>query len=108
MNFSNTKEFKKDFKKFLKKFRSLSGDLKEFKKILNKSPLGIGKHFNVITKIDSVCIVKARFFCRSLRKKNLRIIYAYNQKNKIIEFIEIYFKGDKPREDQSRIRDYIN
>jgi len=91
MSFKNTREFGKDFKKFLKKFRSLNGDLKEFKKILNKSPLGIGKHFNIITRTDFVCIVKARFFCRSLRKKDLRIIYSYNLESEAIEFIELYF-----------------
>lgn len=108
MNFKYAREFQKDFKKFLKKFRSLNSDLKEFKKILNNSPLGIGKHFNIITKDNLVFIIKARFFCCSLRKKDLRIIYAYHQDKKIIEFIEIYFKGNKPREDLRRIKDYIN
>lgn len=81
MNFRNTIEFEKDFKKLSKKFRSLDSDLVEFKKVLNESPLGIGKHFNIITKTESVYIVKARFFCRSLKKKDLRIIYAYIEKS---------------------------
>ncbi|MFH1048628.1 MAG: hypothetical protein V1732_03105 [Patescibacteria group bacterium] len=81
MNFRNTIEFEKDFKKLSKKFRSLNSDLVEFKKVLNESPLGIGKHFNIITKTESVYIVKARFFCRSLKKKDLRIIYAYIEKS---------------------------
>lgn len=33
----------------------------------------------------------------------IRIIYAYNEKEDIIEFIEIYFKGDKENEDRERI-----
>ena len=65
MNFKNTSEFQKDFKRLSKKFRSLDSDLSEFKKVLNEAPLGIGKHFNVITKTDHLYIVKARFFCKS-------------------------------------------
>lgn len=112
MNFKGTTEFQKDFKRLSKKFRSLDGDLIEFKKILNEAPLGIGKHFNVITKTDYLYIVKARFFCKSLKKKNLRIIYAYIGNSQIIEmigieFIEIYFKGEKENENRERIKDYL-
>ncbi len=112
MNFKSTIEFQKDFKKLSKKFRSLDNDLIEFKKILNESPLGIGKHFNVITKTEECCVVKARFFCKSLKKKDLRIIYAYTENNQIIEmvcidFIELYFKGEKVNEDYERIKEYL-
>lgn len=112
MNFRTTREFLADFKKLSKKFRSPDSDLIEFKKILKESPLGIGKHFNIITKTDSVYIIKARFFCRSLKKKDLRIIYAYVESSQIvemvgIEFIEIYFKGKKQNEDSERIKEYL-
>ena len=111
MNFKSIAEFQKDFKRLSKKFRSLDGDLIEFKKILNEAPLGIGKHFNVITKTGYLYIIKARFFCKSLKKKDLRIIYAYIKNHQIIEmvgidFIEIYFKGDKGNEDRERIKEY--
>jgi len=113
MNFKSAAEFKKDFKKLSKKFKSLNGDLIEFKKVLSESPLGIGKHFNVITKTGFIYVVKARFFCKSLKKKDLRIIYAYIEKHQIIEmigieFIEIYFKGKKRNEDRERIKKYLN
>jgi len=112
MNFKNTIEFQKDFKKLFKKFKSLNSDLKEFKKVLNEAPLGIGKHFNVITKTGFVYIVKARFFCKNLKKKDLRIIYAYIENHKTIEmigieFIEMYFKGDKENEDRVKIKQYL-
>ncbi len=112
MNFKNTKEFERDFKKLFKKFKSLDDDLIEFKKVLKEFPLGIGKHFNIITEINSVYIIKARFFCKSLKKKDLRIIYAYIKNHRIIEiisieFIEIYFKGNKRNEDKERIRQYL-
>jgi mRNA-degrading endonuclease YafQ of YafQ-DinJ toxin-antitoxin module len=112
MNFKNTKEFDKDFKRLFKKFKSLDEDLLEFKKVLIKFPLGIGKHFNIINKTGFLCVIKARFFCKSIKKKDLRIIYAYMQEHKIIEmvgivFIEIYFKGDQENEDRERIKDYL-
>lgn len=112
MNFKSTVEFQKDFKKLSKKFKTLDSDLMEFKKVLNESPLGIGKHFNVITKNGSIYIIKARFFCRSLKKKDLRIIYAYIENHQTvemvsIEFIEIYFKGNKANEDKERIKNFL-
>ncbi len=112
MNFKNIQEFNKDYKKLFKKFKSLDEDLKEFKKVLSAAPLGIGKHFNVITKSGSIYIIKARFFCRSLKKKDLRIIYAYIENHQTakmvgVEFIEIYFKGNKESEDKERIKNYL-
>ncbi len=112
MNFRSTREFEKDFKKLVKKFRTLNDDLGEFKKVLNKFPKGIGKHFNIITQTGSIYIIKARFFCRSLKKKSLRIVYAYIEDHETIEligieFIEIYFKGHKANEDRQRIKDYL-
>ena len=112
MNFKNAREFEKDFKKLSKKFQSLDTDLIEFKKVLSESPLGIGKHFNIIAKINFIYIVKARFFCKSLKKKDLRIIYAYIENHQVvemigIEFIELYFKGNKEREDKERIKNYF-
>ena len=107
MNFKSTAEFQKDLKRLSKKFRSLDGDLVEFKKVLNEAPLGIGKHFNVITKTDHLYIVKARFFCKNLKKKDLRIIYSHIEEQKKIEFIEMYFKGDKESEDRERIKKYL-
>lgn len=90
----------------------LDNDLFEFKKILSEFPLGIGKHFNIITRSGSIYIVKARFFCRNLKKKDLRMIYAYIEDYQVvemigIEFIEIYFKGNKQNEDKGRIKKYL-
>ena len=112
MNFKTTAEFQKDFKHLLKKFKSLNEDLLEFKKVLSEAPLGTGKHFNLITRADFISIIKARFFCKSLKKKDLRIIYAYIKNHQIIEmigieFIELYFKGEKESEDQQRIKEYL-
>ncbi|MEA2104843.1 MAG: hypothetical protein U9P79_09430 [Candidatus Cloacimonadota bacterium] len=58
--------------------------------------------------IDYPQIYKARkFACRSLKgtgsRSGIRIIYAYYEKEDKIEFIEIYYKGDKDNEDRERI-----
>ncbi|MFH0791722.1 MAG: hypothetical protein V1905_00710 [bacterium] len=47
-----------------------------------------------------------------MKKKDLRIIYAYIEKHQIIEmigidFIEIYFKGENENEDRERIEGYL-
>jgi hypothetical protein len=53
-------------------------------------------------------IYKARkFACRSLKGKGaasgIRIIYGYYSDEDVIEFIEMYYKGDKANEDRQRI-----
>ncbi|MEW6667290.1 MAG: hypothetical protein AB1512_18965 [Thermodesulfobacteriota bacterium] len=59
--------------------------------------------------IDSPKIYKAKkFACRSLKgrgvQSGIRIIYAYDGEEDRIEFVEIYFKGDKENEDRERIQ----
>lgn len=58
--------------------------------------------------IQGARILKARkFACRSLKGKGaqsgIRVIYAYFKQADRIEFIEIYYKGDKENEDRERI-----
>ena len=108
MNFNETNEFKKDFKRLVKKYKSLSDDLLEFKKIVSKIPLGTGRHFAVLTNTEKIKVVKARLFCRYLRGSSLRIIYAYCEDKRIIEFIELYFKGGKESENCERIKEFLN
>lgn len=105
MNFKNTQKFQRDFKKLSKKYKSLDNDLAEFKKILKELPLGIGKHFNVITQTEILHIVKARLFCRYLKGSSLRIIYSYFKQKQRIEFIELYSKNNKESEDEKRIEE---
>jgi len=112
MNYSCTKEFEKDFKKLSKRFKSLEEDLKLFKDVLAKFPEGNGRHFNVLTRADNKVVIKARLFCKSLKKSSLRIIYSTDNASSClemisIEFIELYFKGDKENEDQKRVKTYL-
>ncbi len=106
-SFNELPEFSKEFKRFLKKYGSLVDDLKEFKRIISVVPLGNSKHFNVITKNEQCAIIKARLFCRYLKGSSLRIIYAFHCQSCKIDFIEIYFKGDKENEDRERIKNYL-
>jgi hypothetical protein len=106
-------EFEKDFKKLRKRFRTLDEDLKVFieKQLKLFHKLGIDNKGCVRMSdlgISYPEIYKARkFACRSLKGKGaasgIRITYAYYSNDDIIEFIEIYYKGDKANEDRHRI-----
>jgi len=106
-NYNELPEFSKEFKRFSKKYESLPDDLKEFKRVVEVAPLGNSKHFNVITKNERCVIIKARLFCRYLKGSSLRIIYAFHCQSCKVEFIEIYFKGNKENEDRDRIKEYL-
>jgi len=107
MNFDELPEFTKECKRLAKKYKSLPDDLEEFKKVVSVLPLGNSKHFNIIIQTESVKVVKARLFCKYLKGSSLRVIYSYIGEKKKIEFIEIYFKGDKKNEDRERIKQYL-
>ena len=107
MSFDALPEFRKELKRFARKYKSLPDDLREFRNIVSVIPLGNSKHFNILTRSDAVEIVKARLFCRYLKGASLRIIYSYIEKKKRIDFIELYFKGEKENEDRERIKKYL-
>jgi len=107
MNFDELPEFTKECKKLAKKYRSLENDLAQFTAIVTTIPRGNSKHFNVLVEEECFCVVKARLFCRYLKGSSLRIIYAYFQADDRIEFIELYFKGDKENENFERIAMYV-
>ena len=108
MTFDELPEFEKERKRLARKFRSLSEDLQEFQNVVSVAPLGTGKkHFAIIAQSERVNIVKARLFCRYLKGSSLRVIYAYCEQDERIEFLEIYFKGDKETEDRDLVRKYL-
>lgn len=106
-NFDALAEFKKEFKRLFKKYKTLDDDFKKFKKVLLIAPTGVGKNFVIIHSLPTIKIVKARMACRELRDRSLRIIYAYFEQRQRIEFIELYFKGNKENEDRDRIKEYL-
>ena len=107
INFNELPEFSKEYKHYLKKYRTLDSDFLNFKKIILSIPCGVGKHFNISTISNDVKIIKARLFCRSLKRASLRIVYTYHKNKELIDFIEIYFKGGKKNEDSERIKEYL-
>lgn len=107
MTFDELQEFEKERKRLARKYRSLSEDLREFQNVVSVVPLGNQKHFAVIAQNEKLHIVKARLFCRYLKGSSLRVIYSYFEQEQRIEFIEIYFKGDKANEDRHRVREYL-
>ncbi|OQX85495.1 MAG: hypothetical protein B6D55_07360 [Candidatus Omnitrophica bacterium 4484_70.2] len=111
-------EFKKDFKKLTKKFKTLSEDFEVFKNTqlkafhkLKQDNKGNLRIFNL--GIDCPLIYKVvKFACRVLKgrgvKSGIRVIYAYYPDKDKIEFIEIYYKGEKENEDRERILRYYS
>ena len=107
MNFNELPEFKRELKQLHKKYKSLPDDLQTFCDTLSVTPIVKSKNFAVVTRTDTILIIKARLFCRYLKGSSLRIIYSWNEQEQRIEFIQLYFKGDKTNEDRERIRNYL-
>lgn len=107
-------DFEKDFKKLSKRFRSLQEDLDTFidsqLKPFHKLSTDNGGVFQLTgLPFTTPKVYKAKkFACKALGRgvhSGIRIIYAYFELEDRIEFIEIYFKADKPNEDRRRISD---
>jgi hypothetical protein len=109
-------EFDKDLKGLSKKFHTIEKDLAVFvekqlqlfhkQNIDNKGifPIsGLGVSYPKIYKAK-------KFACRALKGRGaasgIRVIYAHFDKEDRIEFVEIYYKGDKENEDRERIIRY--
>lgn len=105
--------FKKDMQKLSKKFKTLPDDLRRFIRVqlatyhLQKIDNGGVVRISGL-KIDQPEIYKAKkFTCRSLKgtgvRSGIRVIYAFFEKEKKIELIEIYYKGIKANENRERV-----
>ncbi len=114
MKYECLDEFEKDLKKLSKKFRSLPDDLEVLKKVLAISPVvSPPTSFSISNLNVSHEIVKVRkFACKALKGRGansgIRIVYAFHNDEEKIVFIEMYFKGDKEKEDRSRILKYFS
>ncbi|KAF0152733.1 MAG: hypothetical protein FD143_661 [Ignavibacteria bacterium] len=106
-------EFEKDKKKLLKRFRTLDEDLETFINIQLRLFHKLGIDNNAVEHISDLGITEPKiykvkkFACKSLKGKGvlsgIRIIYSYSLDHDKIEFVEIYYKGDKQNEDRERI-----
>jgi mRNA-degrading endonuclease RelE of RelBE toxin-antitoxin system len=108
-------EFDRDLKKLLKRFRTLEEDLRVFIRtglaMYHRTPREDYGGIVQITdlQIESPRIYKVRkFACKALKgrgvQSGIRITYAHFEEEDRIEFVEIYFKGDKENEDRERIK----
>ncbi len=107
-------EFEKEKKKLLKRFRTLDEDPDNFINVQLKLFHKLGIDNNAVEQICDLGISKPniykvkKFACKSLKGKGvqfgIRIIYSYFEKDDKIEFVEIYYKGDKENEDRDRIK----
>ena len=71
------------------------------------APPAPSRRVSILTQTESLLIVKARLACKYLRNSSLRVIYAYFFHERRVDFIELYFKGDKESEDSARISRYL-
>jgi len=109
--------FKKDLKQLLKKYQTLEEDLEtakrdaielyHLKRVNNQSIFPIQ---GFCTETIQICKIK-KFACKALKgrgsKSGIRVIYAFHCQSCKVEFIEIYFKGNKENEDRERIKEYF-
>jgi hypothetical protein len=110
---SHVPEFEKDLKKLVRRFASLEEDLQIFVKVAMNAFHKQNVDSRAILRIsdlgiNSPKIYKAKkFACKALKGKGvhsgIRVIYAYHEEEDRMEFIEIYYKGDKTSEDRARI-----
>jgi len=118
IEYNETAPFQKDLKRLLKKkFPTLEDDLEtakrnaielyHLKRVNNQSVFPIQ---GFCTEEIYVCKIK-KFACKALKgrgaKSGIRVIYAFHCQSCKIDFIEIYFKGEKENEDCGRIKDYL-
>lgn len=110
MNFNYLDDFSKDLKKLKKKIPSLEGDLKNFEKFIPAVDFDNNKRFIILTRDEKkgVKIIKTRLMVRSLKgSSKTRLIFSFCMRGDTIDFIEIYLKNEKSREDSVRIKNYL-
>lgn len=111
MEFRQGLKFTKELKRLKKKYKSLDQDLQKLKKVLVKFPTGLkSRNWAVLRKIKQVMIIKTRLSCAYLKRKSLRVVYAYNEmdiESKCIDFLELYCKNDRECEDKENIKNYL-
>jgi len=117
IEYSATDVFQKDLKRLLKKYQTLEEDLETVKRnaielfhLKNLNNQSVFPIPNFCNEAIQVCKIK-KFACKALKgrgaKSGIRVIYAYHVTVSKVEFIEIYFKGEKENEDHERIKEYL-
>jgi len=109
-------EFEKDKKKLNKRFRTIDDDLQTFISVQLKLFHKLKIDNEAVKPLENISILNPiiykvkKFACKSLKGKGnqsgIRIIYSYFEEDDKIEFVEMYYKGDKDNEDRKRIKKY--
>jgi mRNA-degrading endonuclease RelE of RelBE toxin-antitoxin system len=117
IDYRETPAFQRDFKRLAKKYRTLGEDFALVKKATIELFHLMGMNNNAVFPIPAFCGGRVQIFklkkfaCRSLFGKGsqsgLRIIYAFDATVNKVDFIEIYYKGDKENEDRDRIKSFL-
>ena len=113
ISFEELAEYHKDLKQLLKKFRSLTDDISELKKVLAVDPDAAPPYSYRIEGLGiSTCVIKVKkIACRSLKGRGvnsgLRLVYAWFEIEKKIVMVEIYHKNEREVEDKGRIMKYF-
>ena len=109
MDFETLPEYNKDLKKLLKKYRTLTSDIEDVKKVLSIRP-DAQPPFSF--RIDGLgiedCVIKVKKIASDSFKgrginSGFRLVYAYFQEAAKIILVELYHKNDKENEDRERI-----
>ena len=123
MNFDETPEFKKDVKRLEKRWRSIPDDIEAVKPYLlplyeyraDDVEVSIyregsfrGKRATILKNTPAGEAIKMRLDVAGLgRNDTVRIVFVAIKTESTIQFIELYAKNDKKREDTARIRKYL-
>ena len=118
MIYKESPEFRKDLDRLLKRFRTLESDLEKAKtnavELYHERGLDNRSVFEIPSySHNEIRLYKLKkFACRALKgkgvKSGIRIIYSFCTKTTTIEFIEMYYKGDKVNEDGGRLERYLS
>lgn len=110
-------KFIKELKKLTRKCPSLKKDFERFEKSLITDikfnnlevPTNNGKYFKIKGLDKSVNLpvfIAKTFYCEKMNKgahSGFRITFVYNPTDKLIYFIQFYYKGKNEIEDKERI-----
>lgn len=119
LRFEHSAEFSKDLKTLAKRWRSLPTDIvtaqAALEVVYSVGNDEIYRHFfaaskaTVITKKDTIEVVKMRLDCKSLGSdKKTRLVFVVVRTEDVIYFVELFAKNEKDREDPARYRKIIN
>ena len=121
ITYKETDRFKKDFKHLLKKYKTIESDFELMKRTtielfhlnnINNNSIFLceGQQSKILENKIKIYKIK-KIACKSLKgsgcNSGLRIIYAYFEKENIVEFLQFYYKNESVNEDRELIKEYL-